>query len=112
MALLTRLGLFGFPQRSLATRTLRTRKWWRVPSNAPNATAARMIVFNSGSPATSVIAEGAVTADASGNFDLNHATGLAAATKVLAVVHNWNGSTGTTNIVGGPGIATLNEEPL
>ena len=112
MALLCRLGLFGFPQRSLATDTLRTRKFWRLPSNAPNATAARMMVFNTGNPANSVIVEGAVTADSSGNFDLDHNTAIAATSKTLAVAHNWNGSTGTANIVGGPGIATLNEVPL
>jgi hypothetical protein len=112
MALLTRIGLAGFPQRSLATRTLRTLKFWRIPSNAPNGTSARAIVFNAGNPAATVSAEGAVTADASGNFDLTVNDAAAAGAKRMAVVHDWNGNTGTNNIKGGPAIATMNEIPL
>lgn len=112
MALLTRIGLAGVGRRSLYTRTLRTFKFWRVPSNAPLATAGRMIVFNSGNPANSVTAEGSVTADASGNFDLTVNDAAAAGSKRMAVVHDWSGNTGTGNIKGGPAIATMNEIPL
>ncbi len=112
MTLLARIGPAGVAQRSLGTTTLRTQKFWRVPSNAPNATAARMIVFNAGNPANVVSAEGAVTADASGNFDLTVNDAAAAGSKRMAVVHNWGGNTGTTNIIGGPAIATMNEIPL
>lgn len=112
MALLTRIGLAGVGQRSLYTDTLRTTKFWRVPSNAPISTAARMIVFNSGSPANTVAQEGAVTADQSGNFDLSTTDGAAAGSKRLAVVHDWGGNTGTASMKGGPAIATMNEAPL
>jgi len=71
-----------------------------------------MIVFNSGSPAATVSAEGAVTADASGNFDLATNDVSAAGSKRMAVVHDWSGNTGTTNIKGGPAIATMNEAPV
>ena len=112
MALLTRIGLAGVGQRSLYTRTLRTNKWWRVPSNAPQGTTARMIVFNSGNPAVTVVNEGAVTADAGGQFDLSTSSSAAAGSKHMAVVHDWGGNTGTTNIKGGPAIATMNEAPI
>jgi hypothetical protein len=111
MALVARLGLAGVGQRSLATRTLRIVKFWRVPSNAAPGTAGRMIVFNTGSPANVVTAEGVVTADSGGQFDLTVNESAAAGTKTLAVVHAWNGVTGTSSIYGGPGIATLNEVP-
>ena len=112
MALLNRLGPSGVGQRSLYTRTLRTIKFWRVPSTASNGTSARMIVFATGSPANTVVAEGAVTADASGNFDLTVNSVTAAGSRSFAVVHNWSGVTGTTSIFGGPSIATMNEIPL
>jgi len=112
MALLTRIGLAGVGQRSLGTDTLRTLKFWRMPSNASPATAGRMLVFVAGNPPNTVIAEGAVTADASGNFDLTVNDSSAANSKRFAIVHDWGGNTGTTNIKGGPGIATMNEVPL
>lgn len=85
------------------------RKFWRVPSNAPVSTAARMVVFNSGTPANAVAQEGTVAADASGNFDLATSDAAVAGSSRLAVVHNWNGVGGTSNIIGGPGIAMMNE---
>ena len=88
------------------------RRFWRVPSNAPNGTAARMVVFNNGSPANAVSQEGSVTADASGNFDLPTSDTSPANSRRMAVLHDWNGLTGTTLIRGGPGIATLNEVDL
>lgn len=112
MALLTRIGLAGVGRRSLYSRTLRTNKWWRVPSNAAQSTAARMIVFNAGSPPNTVVNEGVVTADASGNFDLSTTDAAAAGTKRMAVVHDWSGNTGTANIKGGPAIATMNEAAI
>ena len=112
MALLARRGSRGLLKRSVATDTLRTLKFWRMPSNASPATAGRMLVFVAGNPANTVVAEGAVTADAGGNFDLTVSDPSAADTKRFAVVHDWGGNTGTTNIKGGPGIATMNEIPL
>lgn len=112
MALFARMGLAGVGQRSLSSRTLRTYKFWRVPSNASPGTAARMIVFNSGSPAITVAFEGAVTTDAVGNFDLTVNDATAAGNKRFAVVHAWNGVTGTTSIYGGPAIATMYEQAL
>ena len=112
MALLTRIGLAGVGQRSIATDTLRTLKYWRVPSNAPGGTAARMIVFAAGSPANAVAHEGAVQSDGSSNFDLVVNDASPANSKRLAIVHDWGGNTGTANIKGGPAIATLIEVPL
>lgn len=124
----TRLGLTATPRKqrlfltlggvtlatvghgTLTTAALnRLRKFWRVPSNAPLSTAARMVVMAAGANPATVSQEGAVTADASGNFDLATSDASADQTKRLAVVHDWGGNTATTNIRGGPAIATLNE---
>jgi hypothetical protein len=82
-------------------------KYWRVPSNASPGTTGRMLVFAAGNPPTTVAFEGAVTADANGNFDLTTGDATAAGTKRFAVVHAWNGVTGTTSIYGGPAIGEL-----
>lgn len=82
-------------------------KFWRIPSNAPQGTTGRMIVFASGNPLTAVAYEGAVTADVNGFFDLLTSDQSADGTKRFAIVHAWNGVTGTTTIYGGNGISEL-----
>jgi hypothetical protein len=82
-------------------------RYWRAPSNAAQGTPGRMIVYTAGSPVTAVAYEGAVTADASGYFNLPTSDLSSPGTKRFAMVHAWNGVTGTTSIYGGPGISEL-----
>jgi hypothetical protein len=90
----------GFPSPAIP-------KYWRIPSNAPQGTTGRMIIFAAGNPPSTVYVEGEVTADASGNFYLATYDTSAYGTKRFAVVHAWNGVTGTTSIYGGPAICEL-----
>lgn len=83
------------------------RRYWRVPSTAAQGTAGRMVVFADGSLPNTVVYEGTVVADAVGNFDLGTGDASAIGTKRFAVVHAWNGVTGTTSIYGGTGISEL-----
>jgi hypothetical protein len=82
-------------------------RYWRLPSNAAQGTTGRLIVFNGGSSPTTVAYEGAVTADASGNFDLVTTTTDASGAKRFAALYVWDGSTSTASIYGGPGISTV-----
>lgn len=83
-------------------------KYWRIPSNAAQGTTGRMVVFGvSGNIVTSIVSEGAVTADVNGTFDLITNSADAAGTKRFAIVHTWNGVTGTTSIYGGPAISEM-----
>lgn len=107
MALLTRIGLAGVGQRSVATDTLVVNRYWTVPSTASNGTSARMMVFTAGNPATTVSIEGSVTCDANGDFKLFTNEVLADGTLRFAFVHAWNGVTSTTSIFGGPCIAHI-----
>lgn len=81
---------------------------WVVPSNAPESTTGYMIVFSGSSGAQSIVDQGAVEADASGNFALSCGDqGTALGTKAFAVVHAWDDDTDTVSIYGGPGIGTV-----
>lgn len=83
-------------------------KYWRLPSNAPQGTNGRLVVFNGGSLANTLAFEGAVTADASGNFDLMTTDDqFTLGTKRFAALYVWDGTTTTTSIYGGPGIVEV-----
>ena len=77
---------------------------WRIPTNAPNGTAVHATVFSGASPAYAILAQG--TAVVAGGFVDIPGTGTIGA-KAFAFVHNYSDNTATTNIRGGPAIATL-----
>jgi NCAIR mutase (PurE)-related protein len=91
----------------LPMQNVYTPKVWRARSNAPAATNARMAIFAAGTVPVTIVEEGPVIADGSGNFDLRTYDVNQPGTKRFAMVHNWNGVTGTTSIHGFVGIAEL-----
>lgn len=83
-------------------------RYWRMPSSAAQGTSGRLLVFAAGAIANAVAYEGAVTADANGNFDLATSNLVdVIGTKRFAVFHAWNGSTSAVSIYGGPGVSEL-----
>lgn len=80
-------------------------KSWTVPTNASNGTSCVIVIL--ADDEQSVLDEGNTTA-AGGKFTLPAANqAISLGTKHLAVIHNWDGNTGTNSIFGGVGIATL-----
>jgi hypothetical protein len=77
---------------------------WRIPTNAPNGTAVHATVFSGASPTYAILAQG--TAIVAGGFVDIPGTGSVGA-KAFAFVHNYSDNTATSNIRGGPAIATL-----
>lgn len=77
---------------------------WRIPTNAANGTGVHVLVFTGTAPSYTVIAQGNATV-AGGFADVPGGGTIGA--KAFAFVHNYSDNTATTNIRGGPAIATL-----
>jgi hypothetical protein len=82
---------------------------WVVPANAAPSTSARMIVMATGTNPATVAQEGAVTADANGDFKLNDTTAAALDVQRLAVVHAYGGIP-ANSFNAAVGVATLTGE--
>lgn len=84
-------------------------KFWRIPTNAPNATTVHAMVFSGTGPTYSIVTQSAATVDASGFVKILATTGNAS-DKAFAFVHDWADDTNDTNIKGGAAIATRIDE--
>jgi hypothetical protein len=79
--------------------------YWQVPTNAADGTVRELVILST--DRLTVVDKGAVTA-AAGVFSRVAADqGIAAGTKKLAFIHEWDGTTTDASIYGGAAIATV-----